>query len=390
MLDKLLTEVSSIDELKALYIETFLNHTNKVSKISDLSVLNAHAYGIAKLLQKDLKDTAILESQLFPALSSGVYLDNAAKLVGGIARLSAVGSSTFVLVHASEGTIYIPGESQFTSNQGIPFAITDVVAVGANSYSYIPVRSIPVGERTNVDPLSINSISNPPDGHISCTNEYKATGGRDTERDEDFKARLLTFEQFSANPVKNNLLANLQALEPTIIDVMKVGYDESGKLKLMLVTCNGQWFTNEELGLLESKLVSFLNLSDVNLQGTVGVKLVNTQWHAVGGKVGVDFRVELVAGYSDVDVRKDIQIRLTKYFDFRYWNGNKIQWDDLLGIVKSVQGIKYVPDEFFAPNVDELVEIGKLPRIVTFIMRNMEGTVLYNSNNKVAPIYYPV
>jgi len=123
MLDKLLTEVLTIADLKSLYIESFLNHTTKVSKISDLSVLNAHAFGIAKVFQKDLKDTAILESQIFPELSSGSYLDNAAKLVGVDSRLSASVSSTYVLVYADPATVYVPGESIFVSNQGVTFNI---------------------------------------------------------------------------------------------------------------------------------------------------------------------------------------------------------------------------------------------------------------------------
>ncbi len=75
-----ISKVSSIDDLKALYLESLINHTSNVSKISEFSVLNAHAFGVAKLLQKDLKDSAVLESTLFPELSSGDYLDNAARM----------------------------------------------------------------------------------------------------------------------------------------------------------------------------------------------------------------------------------------------------------------------------------------------------------------------
>lgn len=389
MLDKLLTEVTSIDDLKALYIETFLNHTSKISKVSDLSVLNAHAFAVAKILQKDLKDAAILEARRFPELASGSYLDDAAKFVGGLSRLSATGSSTFVLVNADPGTMYIPGDSYFTSNQGINFDITEVVLIDVNGYAYIPVRSATVGVNTKVDAFTINSIFNPPIGHINCTNEFEAIGGADSETDEVFKSRLLVFEQFQAKSVKSTILANLQLYNSNIIDIIRSGFSEDGKLNFMLVTCNGQWFTQTELDLFEKDLSDFMSIADVNIIGeNIGVQLINTTWFQVGGSDGVDFRVELSPGASEVTVRKDIQIQMTKYFDFRTWDRNKVEWDDLLTIVKSIRGVKYVPDEYFKPNVDQAIGKFELPRVIKFIMRDMSGNILYNNNSKVLPVYY--
>lgn len=391
MLEKLVTDVMTIAQLKALYTETFLNHTSKISKISDLSVLNAHAFGIAKVFQKDLKDTAILESQVFPELSSGTYLDNASKLIGALGRLSAAGSSTFVLVYANPNTVYVPGESYFGSNQGVTFNIIELTIVGTNGYAYVPVRSSSVGANTNVDPFTINRIMQPPTGHLSCTNEYAATGGRDDESDEDFKLRLSTFQQFAAKTSYENLLVHCRNLDADILDIRRAGYTEDGKILISLVTCNGKWFSADELSYFESRLAEFLSWSDVNDQaGVLGIELQNIQWHQVGGTNGVDFRVDILSGYSETDVRKNIQIQLTKYFDFRFWVGQKIEWDDLIQIVKSVPGVKYVPDEYFNPNVDSLVELYKLPRIIKFIMRDMSGNILYNNSSNILPIYYTV
>ena len=389
MLDKLLTEVLTIADLKSLYIETFLNHTTKVSKISDLSVLNAHAFGIAKVFQKDLKDTAILESQIFPELSSGSYLDNAAKLVGVDSRLSASVSSTYVLVYADPATVYVPGESIFVSNQGVTFNIVSVVIVGDNGYAYIPVRSSSVGKNANVSAFSINQILNPPLGHLYCTNEYEAIGGRDLESDEDFKTRISMFKDFAANGSLNNLLTNLNLIDSDILQIRKSGYSEDGKVLLSLVTCNGKWYSDDELLMFENELSSILNITDTNDQaGILGIKLQNIEWHEVGGASGLDFRVDIMSGYSDVEIRRNIQIQLTKYFDFRYFNKSRVEWDDLLQIIKNTKGIKYVPDEFFSPNTDSLIEKYKLPRIVKFVMRDMTGNILFDNNNSILPIYY--
>ena len=49
---------NTISFLKNLFIEIFFNKTDKVSDISDNSVVNATAFGIAKIAQKALKDVA--------------------------------------------------------------------------------------------------------------------------------------------------------------------------------------------------------------------------------------------------------------------------------------------------------------------------------------------
>ena len=58
-LDKLVTRVTTVTELKQLLTEIIINNTDKVSKISDESVLNAFIYGIAKIAQKQIKDVAV-------------------------------------------------------------------------------------------------------------------------------------------------------------------------------------------------------------------------------------------------------------------------------------------------------------------------------------------
>jgi hypothetical protein len=85
----------------------------------------------------------------------------------------------------------------------------------------------------------------------------------------------------------------------------------------------------------------------------------------------------------------DIQISISKYLDFRYWDTtDKVEWDDLLIIVKNTDGVRYVADEFFTPNSDLIVSIGELPRIRGFIMRSLGGTILFDSTNNLTPVFY--
>jgi len=131
-----------------------------------------------------------------------------------------------------------------------------------------------------------------------------------------------------------------------------------------------------------------LPISDLNVWGdSIGIQLVNITWEYID----IDFRVQISSSYDVESVRKNIQTNLTKYVDFRFWDINKkVEWDDLLGIVKGTEGVKYVSDKTFLPQVDKTVPISKLPRIRGFIMRNLEGSVISDNNNNLLPIFYPV
>jgi hypothetical protein len=184
-------------------------------------------------------------------------------------------------------------------------------------------------------------------------------------------------------------LDHLQALDNDIIDIRRSGYTEDGKILISLITVNGKSYSDNELLSFQDQLKSFLALSDVDdIAGEIGITLQNIEWHGVGGATGVDFRIDIASGYSEATVRKNIQIQLTKYFDFRFWKNTKIEWDDMLQIVKNVRGVKYVPDEYFVPNADATVATYKLPRIIKFIMRDLNGNVLYNNSSNILPIYY--
>ena len=391
-MNNLITNILTLSDIKNLYVETFLNNTNKVSKITDLSVLNAHAFAIAKLLQKDLKETAIVESQLFPQLSSGSYLDSAAKYIGGVSRLQATGSYTYVRVNADSGTQYIPGVSTFTSNNGIQFEMIEPSYVGVNGYTYIQVRSTTLGSNTNVDPLTINKVINPPVGHLNCTNEYASNGGRDTESDEDFKIRLSTFGNLVAKETQLSILENLKLNDNRILKLVRNGFTDSGKISFGIVTCNGVGFTTQELKSLENKLSNFVSISDLNQQGqNIGIELLNKSYL----EIDVDFRLSIVDGFTEEEVRKSIQINLTKYFHFNRWF-SKVEWDDLLEVVKSTSGVSYVPDEFFgicknggtASSSDIVLSKLDIPRIKGFIMKDISGDILFKSNNNILPVYY--
>lgn len=384
-LNKLITRISSITELKQLFIEILMNNTDKISKVSDESVVNAVSYGVAKLAQKVNKDVAIIESLIFPESASREYLDRAALIFGGLTRLGATGSSTFVRVKASSGTQYIPGVHTFSSNTGVQFETTEITTIGVNGFGYIPIRSINTGKSSNVPAQTILNVTPTPTGHTSCLNEYAAVGGRDSESDESFKIRIRSYPNLQAQNTLDRILEVMRLYDPNILRILGIGIVDD-KVGIRIATENGAFFTDSELvGILEF-IDPYLSLTDAYRQGnTFGVELTNIQWRYVD----MDFRVKISSSYVVDDVRQSIQQSISKHIDFRYWEEEQsVQWDDLLQIVKSVDGVDYVPDEFFTPGSDVRVEIGELPRVRGFIMRDISGNILFDSTNSLTPVFY--
>lgn len=381
---------NTIANLKNLWIEMFLNKTDRVSNIADGSVLNGVAYGTAKVAQKAIKDIAIVEAQIFPKSATGEYLDKSAALFGVSPRKEALGSSTYVRVFAEPGTHYEVG-TKFISKNGVQFTVDQSFTVDKSGYGYISVRSVITGSATNVEANSITEVSPRPLTHIECTNEYAAIGGRDYEDDETFRNRIINYNNKLSTDTMEGWTQIFQDLDPRILKVMNVGLGEDGKTHIYLVTQNGSFFTDDELEELLTKATPYFGLTELDLQGnTLGIVIENAKWMYVGGEEGVDFRVELSPNAVIADVRKNIQIAMTKYLDFRFWEaGKKVEWDDLLEVVKTAEGVKYVPDEYFFPYFDEEVPLNMLPRIKGFRMRDLEGNILYDSGSSLSNIFYP-
>ena len=381
---------NTIANLKNLWIEMFLNKTDRVSNIADGSVLNGVAYGTAKVAQKAIKDIAIVEAQIFPKSATGNYLDKSAALFGVSPRKEALGSSTYVRVFAEPGTQYEVG-TKFISKNGVQFIVDQPFTVDKSGYGYISVRSVITGSATNVEANSITEVSPRPLTHIECTNEYAAIGGRDYEDDETFRNRIINYNNKLSTDTMEGWTQIFQDLDSRILKVMNVGLGEDGKTHIYLVTQNGSFFTDEELEELLTKATPYFGLTELDLQGnTLGIVIENAKWMYVGGDEGVDFRVELSPNAVIADVRKNIQIAMTKYLDFRFWEaGKKVEWDDLLEVVKTAEGVKYVPDEYFFPYFDEEVPLNMLPRIKGFRMRDLEGNILYDSGSSLSNIFYP-
>ena len=383
----MITKITPVEELKQIFLEIFLNKTDKVSDVSDDSVLNAIAYGNAKLTQRTLTNQAIIEGHIFPDSAYGEYLDNLAAIRGVAPRFGAVGSTTYVRVTADEGTSYIAGIHTFTSTSGIVFDLEESGIVGINGYAYLKVRSQQSGLNTNVDALSINKVSPIPQGHISVINEYAATGGSDQESDALFRERIKTNMNQMSRTTLSYLEQVFMKINPRVLRLHKGGVDSDGKFNLIVVSVNGQNFTTAEFDEILSKSEEYLSLSELLREGSgFALKLNNVDWLPVD----IEFRADIDPAYDIDSVRRNIQIQMNKLFYYRFWKyGDKIEWENMLYAAKNVEGVRYIPDTHFYPQADINVPKYRLPRVRSFIMRDLDGNIIEDNNGVLSDVFYP-
>jgi len=382
----MITKITSIQELKQIFLEIFLNKTDKVNDVGNDSVLNGIAFGVAKIGQKCLVNQSVIEGHLFPDTAYGKYLDNLAKIRGISPRFGSTSSTTYLRLIADPGTFYLR-DTVFTSTTGINFILENDVTVDNNGFAYAKVRSIQEGIKSNVEPLTINKIANNIQGHLSCTNEYRADGGRDEEDDALFRQRI----KDNINQLSRNTIAYLEQLfmkvNNNVLKVYKGGIDNTGKLNLIVVSVNGQDFTQDEFNEMLSYSEEFLTITELlRNNNDFSLNLKNVDWVLVD----VDFRVKIDQSYDFDRVRKEIQIQISKLFDYRFWKfGDKVEWENILFAVRQVDGVRYVPDNYFLPRADINISEYKLPRVRGFIIRDLDGNIIEDNNGVISEFYYP-
>lgn len=376
-------------ERKLLFIETLINNTDKVSKVSDNSVLSGIASGIAKIAGKAEKDIVVAVSQLFPDAAFQGQLDIVAENQGIAPRFGAIGSSAYLRLTANPGTLYQTNVHIFSSAEGVRFELEEDMTIGPQGFAYARVKSSTIGKETNVKALSISSITPEPSGHIDVVNEYAAIGGRDVESDETFRIRI----KEGANILARGTIAMLEQLfmkiNNKVLRVINQGCGRDGKINLSIATQNGTNLSQTELDEILNKSADFFSLTELKPFGTqfYGIKLSNIEYQPID----ISLRADIDASYGIDQIRIDIQSKISKYLDIRLFNtaDSKVEWDNLLAICQSVRGVKYIPDQYFYPRVDIAVDSFKLPRVRSFLICNLQGQVLSDYSGALSPVHYP-
>ena len=384
----MITKLYTVEELKEIFVETLFNKTDKVTKISETSVLNGIAYGTAKIGQKVLKDIALIESHIFPDSAYGEYLDNIAILRGVSPRRASTESSMYIRIFANPGTKYFANTHTFTGSHGVIFKLENDVTVSDIGYTYVKVRSKTKGENTNVDALSTNKVTPIPQGHNYCINEYQAIGGSNYEDDDLFRKRIKQEINLHARSTLSYLEQVFFKINSNVLRCFHYGFNNQIQVIIGIATVNGIDLTENELNDLLVKSEKYLSLIETKQYGYgyVGLKLQNVSWFPID----ISFRCDLDESFNVDILRKNIQVNVNKLFDYRFWDWtNTVEWDNILDVVKHTEGVRYVADNYFFPNVDIVIPRDKLPRVRGFQMLNLEGEVILDFQGNLNPVYYP-
>lgn len=381
------TKVLTTDILKELITEIFYNKTDKVTKVTDNSAINAIFYAQAKIGQKALVDIANVEGQLFPEFATGTYLDNIANRSGIPDRFTASGSSTFVRIVGSPGTQYYAATNTLKSTSGIVFELAQDVTIPEDGYIYINVRSRDVGIKTNVIPNSITIITPEPTGHEYVINEFGAIGGADAESDDLFRQRIMNYPNLISESTLEKLNQIFISINNNVLRTIYLGLNITGENRLGVLTQNGSELSGSELDALLTGAQNYISITDLRSFGNniIGIVLENITFYPID----VDFRVEIIQNYDPDLVRIEIQTKFAREVDYRFWNdGDKVEWDNLLQIVKSTQGVKSVPDKQFLPQSDINITVGQFPRFRGFIMRDLDGNIIVDASGNLDPVFF--
>ena len=386
------TLISTVQELKDIILEILFTKTDKVSKVSSTSLLNALAYGNAKVGQRALKDIALIESQLFPEYATGSYLDLVAARYGIFSRLGSNPSTTYMYLYGKPGTVYYKSDTSFTSSDGISFILEeDQVTIPNCMYTYAKVRSEENGEKTNVPPLSIISCVNPPVGHTFCINEFMAVGGRNLETDEELLYRIENIHNSLATKTLDYLAQIALRFNPNILKFVHLGTN-LGRIRLGIYTQSGAALTEQELIDLKIKMREFLSLADISDNINSRVIFENVSYTPIDLNFQINYMEDT---YSVNEIYRLIQKKLVDFLDFRFWDINKkVYWSDIYSIVKGTEGILSVPYSNFKINGgqnDVEVKANLLPRFRSCLIYDLNGSTLLDTGivENMFPVIYP-
>ncbi len=385
-----ITRVTTEEELSQIFVETFFNKQNKVTKVSKHSVMSALSFVNGKISQKAVKDVANIEANIFPDAAYGDKLDYIASNYGIAPRFGAATGTTFLRVVGDVGTTYTAGVHTFTGSHGVVFNVVNTLTItNVDGYDYVEVVSADSGLYVNVDPLTINKVSPVPSGHKYVVNEYKVLGGRDSESDDLFRHRIKNTPNINAQKTIAFFEQLFMTINNSVLRVFNYG-TQSGKTVLALATYNGTTLTQLQLDTLFNAVKDYFAITDLKPFGSdyYGVKLQNVTYTPID----LDFRVRLDQSVDIDNFRIKIQVALQKKIDYKNWYSGVIAWDTFFGIVKNTYGASYVPRQYFFINgntVDYNILDNELPCLRSFIMRDESGNIISNQSGTMQPFYYP-
>ena len=105
-------------------------------------------------------------------------------------------------------------------------------------------------------------------------------------------------------------------------------------------------------------------------------------------KKWIVFRLEPASAADLVQLRIDLQNKISKYLDLRFWDNRVVQWEYILNVVSSHKDVLILPETYFSPRTDVISYLGQYPRVRSFRMYDLDGVLLSQNTGTFEPVLY--
>ena len=99
------------------------------------------------------------------------------------------------------------------------------------------------------------------------------------------------------------------------------------------------------------------------------------------------------------DFKVSAQEALVSLLDISNKTYNTVEWEDLFAVIKNQTGVRVLPEQYFfagnsdswtpsSPHSDTTIPATKIARIRSFVVRDLNGVLLFDNEGEFVPYYY--
>lgn len=285
----------------------------------------------------------------------------------GLTRYTAAKAGVTIRFTGSEGS-NVPSATRVSTKDGISFSTTEGGTIGTGeTYIDLDAEADVAGTAGNVKANTITELSGSISGITGITNPYPASGGLDSETDEELRNRAMTQLATISKGIQASYQAWAQEASEEVLRARAERRETApGQVWVHLVKRSGTSFTLEERNAIAVHIVGKAPVSS-------NITCKNTEFTIVN----VSCEIRLEDGYSLVDVQDTVEANLAAYLDWKTWQwGQDVQSADLMSIVNNSEGVNDIIVSTFSPVSNVSVGSCSLPKL---------GTVTLTETSRASP-----
>jgi uncharacterized phage protein gp47/JayE len=271
----------------------------------------------------------------------------------GLTRYAAAKAGVSLRFYGSAGS-NVPADTRVSTKDGISFSTVEGGTIGTGeTYVDLDAEADVAGSGGNVGANMITELSGTLPGITGVTNLYPATGGVDSETDEELRNRAMTQLATISQGIQASYQAWAQEANSEVLRAKAERVDASpGTVYVHLVKRSGAGFTLQE----RNEIADYIR-TKAPISSNIVCK------NAVFHEIQVSAEIRLETGYSLAEVKQTIVENLTVYLDWRTWNwGQEVQSADLMSVVNNSEGVNDLIVSRFTPADNVVLGDYELPK----------------------------